>query len=294
MTFSEFLEWLESILDEDLLPFSSAYKLTIGHLLLAALVLVGAKLFILFLQRTVLKRFFEKRNVDMGRRYTIVTLLKYVVYTIAILWALSLVGIQFSVLLGGAAALLVGIGLGLQQTFNDLISGIILLSERTIEVGDIVKVDGIVGTVRKIGIRTSKVDTRDDFTIIIPNSKLVIDNVVNLSHNRNPTRFQVTVGVAYASDVELVTSILLQAANEHKKVLKNPAPKVQFKDFGNSSLDFDLHFFTYEYLRIEFVKSDIRYRITELFRQHKVEIPFPQRDLWLRNAEVFSGQKKTE
>ena len=264
------------------------YYLNLAMVLSALLVLFGTRLLIMFINRAFLNRFFTKRKVDVGRQYAIQTFLKYIIYTIALLWAMQLIGIHLTVLLGGAAALLVGIGLGLQQTFNDLISGIILLSEGTVDVGDIVQVDGIIGTVKSIGIRTSKVDSRDDISIIIPNSKLVVDNVVNLSHNKNPTRFQVKVGVAYSSDVQLVTSLLLEAAQGHKGVLKKPEPNVQFKDFGNSSLDFELNFFSNEHLRIEKIKSHIRYKIIELFRKNKVEIPFPQQDIWVRNANDFS------
>ena len=262
--------------------------LRVADLLSGILVILFARLLIAIIHRVFLKRLFKKRKVDIGRQYTIVALLKYVVYTMAILGALQVMGVQFSVLLGGAAALLVGIGLGLQQTFNDLISGIILLSEGTVEVGDIISVDGMVGTVVSIGIRTSEVETRDEISIIIPNSKLVVDNVVNLSHNDVPSRFQVDVGVAYDSDVGKVTDLLLQAAHSHASVLDKPEPRVMFKNFGNSSLDFELHFYSNEFLLIEFVKSDIRYKIIQLFREHQVEIPFPQTDLWLRGGSEIS------
>jgi small-conductance mechanosensitive channel len=188
-------------------------------------------------------------------------------------------------LIGGSAALLVGIGLGLQQTFNDLISGIIILIEGTVEVGDIVKIDESVAVVRKIGLRVSQIETRDNSTLIIPNSKLVVDNVNNLSHDIKPTRFQIDVGVGYNSDVRLVEKLLLQAANEHSRVSKKPKPRVQFRDFGNSSLDFTLHFHSQERMSVEFIKSDIRFNIIHLLRENKIEIPFPQQDLWLRNAE---------
>lgn len=260
-------------------------------LISATLILIGARILIAFIFSTFLKRFFKKRSVDIGRRYAIEQFLKYIIYTLALLAALQAVGVQFSVLLGGAAALLVGIGLGLQQTFNDLISGVILLGEGTVEVGDIVKVDGIVGKVTSIGIRTSKVETRDEISIIIPNSKLVVDNVVNWSHNESPTRFNVGVGVSYESDIQLVTKLLLQAAEEHPDILKEPTPKVQFKDFGSSSLDFELLFYSTAYLRIEFIKSELRYRIMELFRTNKIEIPFPQRDLWIRNSLEIKGKE---
>jgi len=264
------------------------FKLSLYHIIAAVLVLTAARVIMSLLSR-LMDQYFKRRKVDAGRSYALLQFVKYIVYTSALLIAMEVIGVSISVLWGGAAALMVGIGLGLQQTFNDLVSGIILLIEGSVQVGDIMEMDGIVGTVTSIGIRTSKIETRDRISILIPNSKLVGDKAINWSHNEEPTRFQVNVGVAYSSDVELVTSLLLQAANEHKNILKTPPPRVQFKDFGNSSLDFMLHFFSYEYLPVEFTKSDLRYRITQLFRENNVEIPFPQTDLWLRNAKSLTG-----
>lgn len=271
------------------------YNLTVGdfhinllQIILAAFIILAARILLWIIIR-FFGRYFKKNHIDAGRQFALKQFIKYIVYTIATLMALEAIGIQLSVLWGGAAALMVGIGLGLQQTFNDLVSGIILLIEGSVEVGDIIKVDGLIGKVESINVRTSQIETRDNVSILVPNSKLVGENAVNWSHTAAPSRFQVKTGVAYSSDVDLVTSLLLQAATDHPNVLKSPAPVVQFKDFGNSSLDFELHFYSTEYLRIEFIKSDIRYAITRLFRQHKVEIPFPQRDLWLRNADALKG-----
>lgn len=266
-----------------------AYHLNLLQVLSIIVILLVAKLVNALINR-LMNRYFHRRKVDSGRQFAFRQFIKYILYTIAVLIVLEVLGIKISVLWGGAAALLVGIGLGLQQTFNDLVSGLILLLEGIVEVDDIVEVNGVVGTVTSIGIRTSKVETRDKISILIPNSKLVGDNATNWSHNSDASRFQVQVGVAYTSDVERVTDLLLQAAREHKAILQVPAPRVQFKDFGSSSLDFTLHFFSADYLGIEFVKSDLRYRITQLFRENKIEIPFPQRDLWLRNPESLAGK----
>jgi small-conductance mechanosensitive channel len=197
---------------------------------------------------------------------------------------LETIDISLSILWGGAAALLVGVGLGLQQTFNDLISGLILLVEGTVEINDVIETDGIIGTVTAIGVRTSKVETLDHISILIPNSKLVGNKATNWSHNKAASRFQINVGVAYTSDLDQVTSLLLQAGREHVKILKTPKPEVQFQDFGSSSLDFVLHFYSYEFRRMEFVKSELRYRITELLRKNNIEIPFQQTDVWIRNT----------
>lgn len=230
-----------------------------------------------------LKRYYQRSQVDLGSRYAINRLLSYFLYVIGGLIVLEAVGVQLSLIWGGAAALLVGIGLGLQQTFNDLICGIILLFERTVDVGDVVDLQGLVGTVRRIGTRTSLVETRDNITVIVPNSKLVAENVVNWSHFERKARFHVTVGVAYGSDTELVRSILVEEAEEHKKILPSPRPFVRFKDFGDSALIFEIHFWTRDFIPIEDTKSDLRFAIDRRFREAGVTIPFPQRDLWVRN-----------
>ena len=259
------------------------YTLTIGEIVSVVLILLGAKLIVTIVVKVFFKPIFKRRKIDEGRRFALKAFLKYVIYTLAILWALHVIGDEFSVVFGGTAALLVGIGLGLQQVFSDLVSGVILLSEGTVEVGNVVTVDNVVGEVIDIGIRTSKVKTRDDYSIIVPNSKLISDKVINWSHNKAPNRFCVPVGVAYSSDVQLVKSLLLKAVEDNNDILKDPAPQILFNDFGNSSFDFELYFYSNKFMAIEFVKSDVRYRIIELFRENNIEIPFPQNDLWFRN-----------
>mgnify|MGYP000090938921 CR=1 FL=1 len=292
MTFQEILDQVYSIFTYPFFPIggdvngNGATEFTLLLLLKAIFVIVIARVILSVLSK-LLTQFFKKRKVESGRSYAFLQFVKYIVYTAAVLEALNILGIEFTVIWGGAAALMVGIGLGLQQTFNDLISGLILLIEGTVEVGDIVEANGVVGTVMDIGIRTSKIKSRDGIALLIPNSKLVGDSSTNWSHTVQTTRFQIKVGVAYSSDVQLVTNILIESAKNHPKVLKTPEPRVQFRDFGNSSLDFDLHIYSDELLGIEFVKSDIRYKIKELFRKNEIEIPFPQQDLWLRNPETL-------
>ena len=166
--------------------------------------------------------------------------------------------------------------------FFDIVSGVILLFEGTIRVGDIVDIGGLVGKVRKVDFRTSKIETRDNQVIIVPNSKLVEDNVINWSHNRSQTRFVIKVGVAYGSDMRLVQRLLIEAAKEHPSVSKLHAPLARLVDFGESSVDFELLFWSSDSFRIEFIKSDIRFEIDRLFREHGVTIPFPQRDVHMK------------
>lgn len=278
-------------IDEQLpLPWvnpENAKFITINRVLSAILILLITRLVLWVLTEIVLYPYYKQKEINVGSQYAINRLLTYFVLLIAVIGTLQYVGINLTVLWGGAAALLVGIGLGLQQTFNDLICGIILLFERTVEVGDIVDMNNLVGTVKKIGIRTSLVETRDNVSVIVPNSKLVADNVINWSHFDSKARFKVAVGVAYGSDTTLVKEILLAAAEEHTRIVRRPKPFVRFVNFGDSSLDFEILFWTRDLLGIEDVKSDLRFAIDKAFREAGVSIPFPQRDLWIKQAPPF-------
>ncbi|MGH1433997.1 MAG: mechanosensitive ion channel family protein [Lewinella sp.] len=271
----------------DFLPWTNpenAGLITINRILSAILILLVTRLILWVLTEIVLYPYYKQKEINVGSQYAINRLLTYFVLLIAIIGTLQYVGINLTVLMGGAAALLVGIGLGLQQTFNDLICGIILLFERTVEVGDIVDMNDLVGTVKKIGIRTSLVETRDNVSVIVPNSKLVADNVINWSHFDSKARFRVGVGVAYGSDTALVKGILLEAAEKHTRIVRRPKPFVRFVNFGDSSLDFEILFWTRDLLGIEDVKSDLRFAIDKAFREANISIPFPQRDLWIKQA----------
>lgn len=283
MTFEE----IKKILEYNFLNVGD-YHLRLLDLIEAVIIVTVAR-FLLWGILKLLRRLFQQKSVDLGRQFAIQQFIRYIIYVFTFLAVIRAMGIDFSLLWAGSAALLVGIGLGLQEMFTNLVSGIILLIEGTVEVGDVLVVDGMVGKVTKIGIRTSKIENRDSITVIVPNSKLVTSNVVNWSHNRTATRFNITIGVAYSSDVQQVTTLVLAAAKQHEAVLEFPAPQVQFSDFGSSSLDFILYFHSNEFWRIEAVKSDIRYNITQNFREHHIEIPFPQRDLWLRNPETLKS-----
>ena len=182
-------------------------------------------------------------------------------------------------LLAGSAALLVGIGLGLQQTFNDIVSGIILLSERTIKIGDILEIDDEIIKIEQIGLRTSKGMNRDEISVIIPNSLITTNKVINWSHQSMMTRFRIRVGVAYGSDVNLIIKLLEESALEHPDISKQEHVEARLVDFGNSSLDFQILFFSKNIFRIEKVKSDIRKIIYRKFNENKITIPFPQMDV---------------
>ncbi len=264
------------------------YEIYLGNLFLAILAFLVAKLILILVNNFLLKGFFKKKNLDRGREYALKQFIGYIIWTLTVFIIIEILGVS-SMVWAGLTALLVGIGFGLQDIFKDAISGVVILIEGTVEVGDIIELDGMVATVTKIGLRTSYVETREKVSILIPNSQLIVNQVINWTHNELPNRFRIRVGVAYGSDVFKVKELLLQAAIEHPKVEKEPAPRIQFVDFGDSSLDFDLLFFSTEAFGIEFVKSDIRFAIDSLFRVNNISIPFPQRDVWVKDGKTQLG-----
>ncbi len=254
-----------------------------SRIITAFLILLIARFIVWMVKSLFLGRYYAIKKIELSTQFAINQLISYIIFVIAIFIVFENLGLQMTLLWGGAAALLVGVGLGLQQTFNDLISGIILLFERTVEVGAVVEINGTVGKVRKIGLRTSIIETRDNLTIIVPNSKLIVDIVTNWNHNDDKARFTVDVGVAYGSDTELVKNLLMETAYQHPQVLNEPIPFVRFLSFGESSLRMELHFWSKELMPIENVKSDLMFAIDKSFREKGIIIPFPQRDLWIRN-----------
>ncbi|WP_273446136.1 mechanosensitive ion channel family protein [Neolewinella agarilytica] len=263
---------------------SGEVALTLGRILYAIAIFFVVKLVLNIFTTLIMRSYYSRSKIDSGSQFAINRLLTYFAYLIGVLLVIQAAGFNLVVIWTGAAALLVGIGIGLQQTFNDLICGVIILFERSVKVGDVVELSGHqVGTVRKIGTRTSVLETRDDIIIFVPNSKLIGENVTNWSQVERKARFHVKVGVAYGSDTELVKNLLLEVAKDHPRVLDSPRPIVRLLDFGDSSLDFDLIFWTRDFVRVEDTRSDLRFAIDAAFRARKVEIPFPQRDVWMRS-----------
>lgn len=276
------MESITKFLDFDLLSIGDN-KIKI-YTLLAILIIYLATKFIVWLIKKALFRKQKSAKLDIGNTYALYQIIKYIIWVAAIGLLLETIGIKVTVLIAGSAALLVGLGLGLQQTFNDIISGIILLSERSIKVGDILEIDGDVVKIQSIGLRTSEGLNRDDISIIIPNSLITTNKVINWSHQSQLTRFIITVGVAYGSDVDLVIQILKDSAIEHPDVTNNNALDAWLLDFGNSSLDFQLLFFSKNIFRIEKVKSDIRRIISRKFAENNINIPFPQVDVHYKSG----------
>ena len=235
------------------------------------------------------KALFNKKKLhklDKGSAFALFKIIKYLIWIIVITLMLETLGIKVTILLAGSAALLVGVGLGLQQTFNDMLSGIILLFEHSVKVGDILEIDGDRVIIQEIGLRTSKGMNVRQIVVIIPNSLITTNKVINWSHQTQKTLFNIDIGVAYGSDVDLVIQTLEESAVEHLEFLECEFKEVRFINFGNSSMDFQLFFYSKNIFSIEKVKSDIRKIIYKKFNEHKITIPFPQMDLHIKSKDI--------
>lgn len=275
----EFLELSLSLGQGD-----KAIIISVGHALLVVLTFMLTS-FILKWIRKLLTR--KMDSEDKLKFISIFKFIKYVVYVVVILFTMSVVGINITILITASAALFVGLGLALQDLFQDIIGGIFIIVDKSLHVGDIVEVDGKVGKVFEIKLRTTRALTRDDKVIIIPNHHFITDIIYNYTQNHKTTRESVKVGVAYGSDIKLVTELLLEAVEKHKAILKTPKPFVMFEDFGDSALLFSVNFYINDSFTDPRTKSDVRYTIDDSFRQGKVTIPFPQRDVHLYQQSAF-------
>ncbi|MBV7268486.1 mechanosensitive ion channel family protein [Winogradskyella luteola] len=204
---------------------------------------------------------------------------RWLVYLIILLITLHSVGVNVTAVFAASAALLIGIGLALQTLFQDIISGVFILIDQSVQVGDIIEIEGKVGRVDEIKLRTTRAVTIDNKVLVIPNHLYLTNSLYNWTQNGTITRESVSVQVAYGSDVELVRKLLLQSASTHPNVIPEPEPMVIFTDFGESALKFRLVFTLNDSFKATFPKSDIRFEIDKLFRENNIKIPFPQRDI---------------
>lgn len=211
------------------------------------------------------------------------TAFTYAVWAIFGLFVLRALGMELSNLAMVAGGLSVGIGFGMQTIVNNFLSGLILIFSRTLQAGDVVEVGGTTGRVRKISVRATMVETFDNALIYVPNSEFVASRLINWTRNSRTVRREITVGVAYGSDTALVMKLLLAIANGHENVLKYPTPTVTFNDFGASTLDFVLRFWVKDYDVGVSTSSDMRLEIEKQFRQHRIEVAFPQLDVHIKD-----------
>lgn len=266
-------------------PIFSVKETPITLISMAILIamLIGAGYLAKLTKKVLLRSILPKAQMDIGTQYTLARISQYSVVILGSIFALQFVGIDLSGLTVIFGLLSVGIGFGLQNLTSNFVSGIIVLFERPISVGDRVLINDIEGDVTEINIRSTKIQSVNNISYIVPNADFVSGTIVNYSHGDKRIKEDITVGVSYSSDVELVKKILLEVALQHKLVLKSPEPEVFFMSFGDSSLDFLLRIWISDPKLRLYIHSDINFAIVEAFRKHTIEIPFPQRDIWFRN-----------
>ena len=221
---------------------------------------------------------------------SIFSFINYFIYIVVILIILQNIGVDVTAIFAASAALLVGVGLALQTFIQDIISGIFILIDKSVLVGDIIQVDGQIGQVENIKLRTTRAVTRENKVLIIPNHKFLTSILFNFTENGIITKEIVEIGVAYKSDPKQIKSLLLEIAKSHEKVLSNPAPFVLFDDFGESALIFQLYVSVDSSFAANLVKSDLRFSIFQVFEKERIEIPFPQRTLTFSNSPTSKNE----
>ncbi|MEO1399006.1 MAG: mechanosensitive ion channel domain-containing protein, partial [Pseudomonadota bacterium] len=259
-------------------------EISFGRILLAIGVFVAVIALTRFLQAWFDGKVLARTKLDVGVKNSVRAGLGYVGYILAALIGFSWAGFNLSNVAIIAGALSVGIGFGLQNIVNNFVSGLIMLVERPIKSGDIIQVGSVEGFVRKINVRATELETFDRQSVIIPNSEVINTAVANWMHVDRIRRVIIRIGVAYGSDTEKVREVLLSVLEDDDRVSTHPAPFVYFADFGASSLDFELRFFIRDLMEVIPVETDVRFRIDKAFRDHDIEIPFPQQDIHIRSG----------
>lgn len=257
------------------------FTLSLYHLVNLMVFIVIVILILIVLKRII----YKSSNLDTAKKFSINKLSRYVIVVIAFLIGLKILGLNISVLLAGSAAVLVGLGFGLQSLFGDFISGIILLLDGTLKVNDIIEVNGSIYKVLEINFRTTTVLGRDENYAIVPNSELTGNRVINWTHSQISSRFKVSLGVDYSTDVIKLMQILKDVAKKNPRVLESPEPFVRFEDYGDSALLFSVYFYTNEIFRVENIKSELRIEIFKALKENNITIPFPQRVLHIESGQ---------
>lgn len=233
-------------------------------------------------------------SVELGVRLAVGAIVRYIVIAVGLVVILQTTGVDLSTVTIIAGALGVGVGFGLQNITNNFVSGFLLLIERPIKVGDRIEVGSVTGDVVNIALRATTVVTNDNIAIIVPNSEFVSSRVTNWSYTDRNVRFNFPVGVSYRSDPELVRRLLLQVADQHTGVLKDPKPDALLQEFGDSALNFILRVWTKQYATTPgMLRSELNFMISKTFKEQGIEIPYPQRDLHIRSGSL-DGQMSKE
>lgn len=259
-------------------------KLSLGNLIMAMMMLLFASRISRLITRAIDKRLIQKFVHDKSSQTTYQTFAFYGVLAGFVTLSLAVAGIPLTVFTVFGGALAIGVGFGSQNIVNNFISGIILLVERPIKVGDIVELDSITGTVQTIGIRSSQIRNGEGKIYVVPNSFFLEKSVLNWSYENTIIKTQVNFGVAYGTDVKKVEHVCMDILLNTEGILQTPIPLVLFTDFSESTLDFQIHFWVdlSQISSTAEIRSSVRYKIDEKFRYHKIEMAFPQRDLNLK------------
>ncbi|NPA67203.1 MAG: mechanosensitive ion channel [Chlorobi bacterium] len=274
---------INKILSYDLINYNGIH-ITVMTLIKLIIVFVVIKILLI-----IIKKGFavagKKRGIEKEEWMTFFIILKYFIWLIGITVMLNIIGIDVTMLVAGSSALLIGLGIGMQQLLYDLFAGLILLFEKKIVVGTLIELSNEkVIKITNIKMRFSEGIDRDDIKVIIPNSKLLSDRI-NFWEYRSKSRFFIDVGVAYGSNPDIVEKLMLKAAKEHNECSKKPEPFVRLTGFGDSSLNFRLIFWSRNKFRINNIKSDLYKHILKLFIENKIQIPFPQMDVHITSTE---------
>ena len=277
------------------------FKLDFSDLLVIVSVFFGARILVSFSTLLISRRFQRSKNYDKATEFIYIQIAKYFIYIFSIFFCFQLLNVT-SLLLGGSAAILVGIGFGIQDVFKDVVAGFVLLFEAKLRVGDVVEItpvskaglkstETIVAKILKINLRTTEIQTREGNILIIPNTRLTQEQVENWSHGSELTRFTIKVTVEYGSNTELIQRLLKQAALAHPNVNKTEPVFVRLADFADNGLDLELIFWADQSWDINNYKSEIRFEIDRLFREYKIKVPYPQRVMHVMHETKTSSQQ---
>lgn len=261
------------------------FTLSFSHIIGIIIVFFIAKVILNFVKLYITRSLKNRSDLDVSAQFVYVQIAKYVIYIFAIILCLQILQVDLTTLVVGSTAVLVGLGLGLQDVFKDMFSGFVLLFEGNIRIGDIVEIYNtgdttpVVAKIIKINVRTTQIETRNGNVLIIPNNKLTQEYVENWSHGSATSRFTIEVSIAYGSDTELVKELMKKAALGHPRVTSKEDLLVRLKNFGDNGLEMELVFWAEQSWDANNFKSDIRFEIDRLFREYKITIPYPQRDV---------------
>jgi small-conductance mechanosensitive channel len=258
---------------------SKDVNITIFTIISLILAFIATNVILKILRKLVTKKIAAE---DSGRFLSVFQFFQYLMYLFVIMFTLNASGVNISVLLTASAAIFLGLGFALQQLFQDLISGILMIVDQSMKVDDIIEIEGRVCRVEKISLRSTKAVTRNNRVMIIPNHIFMSNVLFNWTQNSKIVREDLPLGVAYGSDTQLVKKILLEAAAAHPDVLNQPKSIVLFEDFGDSALKFTLYFFVKDPFFSPKIKSDLRFALDKKFRENNINIPFPQRTVHLQ------------